>query len=354
MLILIKMSRLIYICLLIGVLFSCRKKESISYYYNPTYITVELPSNFPPMDIPEDNPLTEEGVFLGRHLFWETKLSGDNSMACASCHLPQHAFSDPDAVSTGINGHQGKRNSMVLQNLAWANDFFWDGRILTLEEQIILPVMDSTEMDETWTHFFNEIKNDNLYSKLFYNAFQTEQPDSTHAAKAIAQFLRTMVSSNSKYDKVLRNEALFSPQESAGFDSFNSLSGGDCFHCHGGILGTDFSYKNNGLDQTPIDSGRGLITNNPLDYFKFKVPSIRNIEYSAPYMHDGRFQNIDEVINFYSLEVHPNSPNIDPLIEFAQQGGVQLNPQERIELKAFLLTLSDLDFINNPSFSNPH
>ena len=354
MLILIKMTRLIFIFLLIFSAFSCRKKESINYYYNPTYFSVDLPSNFPPMEIPEDNPLTQEGVLLGRHLFWETKLSGDNSMACASCHLPQHAFSDPESVSTGINGHQGNRNSMVLQNLAWANNFFWDGRVLTLEEQIILPVMDSTEMDESWTHFFNEIKNDNFYSTLFYNAFQTLQPDSTHAAKAIAQFLRTMVSSNSKYDKVLRNEAIFTPEESAGFDSFNSLSGGDCFHCHGGILGTDFSFKNNGLDQTPIDTGRGLVTNNPLDNFKFKVPSIRNIEYSAPYMHDGRFQTIEEVINFYSLEVHPNSPNIDPLIEFAQQGGVQLNPQERIELKAFLLTLSDIDFINNPNFSNPN
>ncbi|MDG2370331.1 MAG: cytochrome c peroxidase [Flavobacteriales bacterium] len=348
------MNKLITIILIFLVLFSCRKKETINYYYNPTFVSIDLPSNFPPMEIPEDNPLTEEGILLGRHLFWEPRLSGDNTMTCASCHLPESAFSDPEALSTGINGSVGKRNSMVLQNLAWANNFFWDGRVLTLEQQVLLPVMDSTEMDENWTHFFNEIKNDNLYTTLFYNAFQTLNPDSTHAAKALAQFLRTMVSTNSKYDKVIRNETTFTPEESAGFDSFNSLSGGDCFHCHGGILGTDYSFKNNGLDQNPIDTGRGLVTNNPLDYYKFKVPSIRNIEFSGPYMHDGRFETIDEVVNFYSLEIHADSPNIDPLIEFAQQGGVQLNPQERIELKAFLLTLSDVEFINNPNFSDPH
>ena len=280
-------------------------------------------------------------------------MSGDNSMSCASCHAPQHAFSDPSPSSIGINGDSSKRNSMVLQNLAWSNDFFWDGSVITLEEQILLPVMDSTEMDESWSNFLNEIKFDNLYRELFYDAFGTLEPDSTHAAKAIAQFLRTMISSNSKYDKVLRYEANFTPDENAGFSSFNSLTGGDCFHCHGGILGTDLSYKNNGLDEFPIDSGRGLVTLNPLDNFKFKVPSIRNIEYSAPYMHDGRFNTIDQVIDFYSTGIHANSPNIDPLIEFASQGGVQLNPTERMQLKAFLLTLSDPSFINNPDFSNP-
>ena len=349
------MTREIFIyIILVFVFFSCRKKVEVEYIYNPTHVTIDLPANFPPMEIPEDNPLTQEGILLGRHLFWETRLSGDNSMACANCHLPEHAFSDPNSLSSGINGDLGKRNSMVLQNLAWANDFFWDGRTITLEEQVILPVIDSTEMASSWIDFFEKIKNDNLYTELFFNAFNTLDPDSTHAAKAIAQFLRTMVSSNSKYDKVLRNEAVFTPDESAGFDSFNSLTGGDCFHCHGGILGTDFSYKNNGLDLSPVDTGRGLVTGQQTDYFKFKVPSIRNIEFSGPFMHDGRFETLDEVIQFYSLEIHANSPNIDPLIEFASQGGVQLNPQERLELKAFLLTLSDHEFINNPDFSNPH
>ena len=332
---------------------SCLKEKNIELTNSPTPYVLNIPSNFPPVEIPDENPLTVEGVRLGRHLFWENRMSGDNSMSCASCHAPQYAFSDPSPSSIGINGDSSKRNSMVLQNLAWSNDFFWDGSVITLEEQILLPVMDSTEMDESWSNFLNEIKFDNLYRELFYDAFGTLEPDSTHAAKAIAQFLRTMISSNSKYDKVLRYEANFTPDENAGFSSFNSLTGGDCFHCHGGILGTDLSYKNNGLDEFPIDSGRGLVTLNPLDNFKFKVPSIRNIEYSAPYMHDGRFNTIDQVIDFYSTGIHANSPNIDPLIEFASQGGVQLNPTERMQLKAFLLTLSDSSFINNPDFSNP-
>ena len=339
--------------LFLFLLSSCLKEKNIELTNSPTPYVLTIPSNFPPVEIPDENPLTVEGVRLGRHLFWENRMSGDNSMSCASCHAPQYAFSDPSPSSIGINGDSSKRNSMVLQNLAWSNDFFWDGSVITLEEQILLPVMDSTEMDESWSNFLNEIKFDNLYRELFYDAFGTLEPDSIHAAKAIAQFLRTMISSNSKYDKVLRYEANFTPDENAGFSSFNSLTGGDCFHCHGGILGTDFSYKNNGLDEFPIDSGRGLVTLNPLDNFKFKVPSIRNIEYSAPYMHDGRFNTIDQVIDFYSTGIHANSPNIDPLIEFASPGGVQLNPTERLQLKAFLLTLSDSSFINNPDFSNP-
>lgn len=345
--------KIIFYNLIFSSLICCKKKEEISLIFSPTMYFLDIPSNFPPIEIDNENPLTEEGVLLGRHLFWEKRLSGDNSMSCATCHNPQNAFSDSNQYSIGVNGHIGKRNSMVLQNLAWSNDFFWDGSIISLEEQILMPVMDSTEMNESWSNAMKELKYDPIYNSMFFEAFGVKNPDSTHAAKAIAQFLTTMISSNSKFDKVLRNEASFTPQENAGYASFNSFTGGDCFHCHGGILGTDLSYKNNGLDENPIDSGRGLVTGNELDNFKFKVPSIRNIEYSSPYMHDGRFTSLDQVINFYSIGIHPNSPNIDPLIEFASQGGVQLDPQERQELKAFLLTLSDPEFINNPNFSNP-
>ena len=348
-----KLLKILFLLSVSALLILCKKKEEIRFAYSPTPYNLEIPSNFPPLEISKDNPITEEGVLLGRHLFWDTRLSGDNSISCANCHTPQNAFSDNNQYSIGINGDIGTRNSMVLQNLAWANDFFWDGRVLTLEEQILIPIMDSTEMDETWSNVMKKLKYDSKYNKMFYEAFGVKNPDSTHAAKAIAQFLLTMISSNSKYDKVLRNETVFTPEENAGFASFNSFTGGDCFHCHGGIMGTDFSYKNNGLDEFPIDSARGKVTGDFTDNFKFKVPSIRNIEYSAPYMHDGRFNSLDEIINFYSIGVHPNSPNIDPLMEFSSQGGVQLDPQERQELKAFLLTLSDPDFINNPEFSNP-
>ncbi len=348
------MKKLIVIALVILIFSSCRKSEELpGPVYAPVPYEMNLPSHFPEMDIPDDNPLTEQGVYLGRHLFWDERLSGDNSMACANCHLPQYAFSDNNATSVGIDGISGTRNSMVLQNLAWSNDFFWDGRAVTLEEQVLMPVEDPIEMHESWSHFMDEIRDDEQYKTMFFEAFGVVSFDSTHAAKALAQFLRTMVSSNSKYDRVIQGEEAFTIQEQAGFDSFNALSGGDCFHCHGGALSTDFSYKNNGLDAVPIDTGRGLVTELPADYYTFKVPSLRNLEYSAPYMHDGRFETLDEVINHYSVGVEHTSPNISPLMEFSAQGGVQLNPQERAELKAFLLTFSDPDFINNPDFQNP-
>lgn len=350
------MRKLVYISFSLVLIFlsSCRKDQTLPRpTYSPTPYNLNLPSNFPEMVIPSDNPLTEEGVNLGRHLFWDTRLSGDNSMACASCHLPSAAFSDPAALSTGIDGSVGRRNSMVLQNLGWADNYFWDGRAVTLEEQVLIPVEDPIEMHEKWSNFMGEIRDDEYYETLFFEAFGVVGYDSTHAAKAMAQFLRTMISANSQYDKVLRGEAIFTPTQQAGFDSFNALSGGDCFHCHGGILTTDHSFKNNGLDAFPLDSGRGEVTGIAADNFTFKVPTLRNIEFSGPYMHDGRFATLDEVITHYSTGVQHSSPNISPLMEFSAQGGVQLDPQEREELKAFLLMFSDTEFINNPKFRNP-
>jgi cytochrome c peroxidase len=354
------MNQRLHTIILLGCLFgitwvtSCRKKETdFQYVYNPTPYDLGLPSHFPPMVIPLDNPLTNEGVLLGRHLFWDKRLSGDNTMACANCHLPEHAFSDPSPFSFGILGEAGTRHSMPLQNLAYASNYFWDGRALTLEEQVLLPVQDPIEMHSSWPEALSKIKSDERYVQLFYEAFGVTKIDSLLAAKAMAQFLRTMVSGNSKYDKVIRGETTFTPQENFGFDLFNSLDGGDCFHCHGGTLSTDHSFKNNGLDVHPADIGRGAVTGIAADNFTFKVPSLRNLAYSAPYMHDGRFATLDEVINFYSVGVEHFSPNISPLMEFSSQGGVQLNPQERLALKAFLLTFTDDEFIENPKFRNP-
>lgn len=350
------MKKYIYISIVFALVLcsSCRKDQDLPRpNYNPTPYNLDIPNNFPDMIIPADNPLTEQGVNLGRHLFWDTRLSGDNTMACASCHHASAAFSDTAAVSTGIDGLQGKRNAMVLQNLGWANNFFWDGRAATLEEQVLMPVEDTVEMHETWSNFMSEIRDDEYYNVMFYEAFGVVGYDSTHAAKAMAQFLRTMISSNSQYDKVLRGDAIFTPTQQAGFDSFNALSGGDCFHCHGGIMTTDHSFKNNGLDAMPLDSGRGAVTGIATDNFTFKVPPLRNIEFSGPYMHDGRFATLDEVISHYSTGLQHSSPNISPLMEFSAQGGVQLNPQDRADLKAFLLMFSDPDFINNPKFKNP-
>jgi cytochrome c peroxidase len=348
----------------IGIVFflSC-KKDKVG--YEPTPYQLEIPSHFPSMQIPEDNPMTVEGVELGRFLFYEKKLSGDNTMSCGSCHAPANAFSDPNQFSTGIQGIQGSRNSMALVNLGWQNFFFWDGRSKTLEEQILLPVRDPIEMHEKWSNALNKLQQDPNYRNRFYKAFGSSQPDSINAAKAIAQFLRTLISGKSKFDVMYKfeNSLPLSASEQAiyntitvsewgGYDLFRSLNGADCFHCHNGPLMQVQKFSNNGLDATFTDLGRGAITGNANDNGRFKVPTLRNIEFSAPYMHDGRYQTLDDVINHYSHTIEMSS-TIDPLIEFAFQGGVQLDAQEKNLLKQFLLTLSDEEFINNPAFKAP-
>jgi cytochrome c peroxidase len=314
------------------------------------------------MNIPDDNPMTVEGIALGRKLFYESQLSGDNTQSCGDCHAPSSAFSDPNQYSTGIDGIQGNRNSMALINLGWQNFFFWDGRAATLEDQILDPITNPIEMHETWPNAVSKLDASAEYRNMFYRAFGQRGIDSLKVTKAIAQFLRTMISGKSKYDVMYKNEYNFTlsqeeqaiyqtvtPDELAGYDLFKSLNGADCFHCHNGPLMQVQKFSNNGLDATFIDKGRGAITGNPNDDGKFKVPTLRNIEFTAPYMHDGRFSTLDEVIGHYSSGIQM-SPTIDPLIEFAGQGGVQLDAFEIDLLKKFLLTLSDQSFINNPDF----
>jgi len=354
------MNRFLFV-ILIGVLvFQACKKDQVGYQTTP--YTLEIPSHFPDMPIPADNPMTEEGVLLGRMLFYETQLSGNNTISCGTCHAPASAFSDPNQFSTGIDGIQGTRNSMVLMNLGWQTSFFWDGRSHTLEEQILQPVINPIEMHQSWTKAVGKLKQDVNYRNAFYRAFGTVDLDSTHVAKALAQFLRTMISGNSKYDVIYKNvnsipftakdQQIWNTvtnEELAGYDLFQSLNGADCFHCHNGPLMQVQKYSNNGLDAIFTDLGRAVVTGNPSDNGKFKVPSLRNIELSAPYMHDGRFATLDDVIEHYSTGIH-QSPTIDPLIEYASQGGVQLDPDQRLLLKAFLKTLTDQEFVTNPNF----
>lgn len=348
---------------LLVLLISCKKG-----IVSPIQQTYQLdePSHFPKMIIPPDNPMTVPGVELGRKLFYEKRLSGDNTLACAGCHSPQQSFSDENRYSKGITGKEGRRNSMALVNLGYQKFFFWDGRSKSLEEQILQPVQDPIEMHQSWTNAVIKIKADANYRKEFYNAFGTDQVDSLLVAKSIAQFLRTMISGSSKYDVMYKQkyslplngkeQALLSSvtnEEWAGYDLFNSLNGGDCFHCHNGPLMQVELFSNNGLDQTFSDLGRGEVTKNPADYGKFKVPTLRNISATGPYMHDGRFQTLDEVIEHYSSGIKI-SPTISPSIEFANQGGVQLDAFEKGLIKKFLLTLTDDDFINNPKFAPPN
>jgi cytochrome c peroxidase len=327
--------------------------------YTPTPYTWTDPDGFPPMVFPLDNPLTVEGIELGRRLFYDERLSGDNSMSCSSCHSPAMNFTDTAQFSTGIHGTTGNRNSMQLYNLGYQSFFFWDGRVNTLEQQVLHPVMNPVEMDESWDDVIAKLEQDALYPEMFRKAFGTVGIDSVRSAKALAQFLRTMVSANSNYDKFLRGDYQFTTDELAGRDLFNKdhdelngIAGGDCFHCHGEPMFTDNLFHNNGLDAFFTDLGRSVVTGNSFDDAKFKTPTLRNIALSFPYMHDGRFATLDEVLTHYSTGLL-HSTTIDPLMKNVDDGGVNLTTQEKNQIIAFLNTLTDMDFINNPAFQDP-
>ena len=330
--------------------------------YSPTPLPLEIPQIFSdniidPV-IPFDNPQTIEGVALGRRLFFDLILSADNSQSCADCHAPENAFTDPEQFSEGIDGLVGERNSMPLFNLAWNYDekFFWDGRTFSLENQAFEPVVNPIEMHSDWEVNVDKLQNHLKYPELFEKAFGISKIDSTHVTKALAQFERTLISANSRFDKHLLGELSLTDSELNGFNVFMDESKGDCFHCHGNAnnpLWTDNLFHNNGLDSQITDLGLGKFTGNPSDNGKFKSPSLRNLQFTAPYMHDGRFSTLDQVINHYS-EGLQNSSTIDPLMKSINNGGVHLSESDKIDLKAFLLSLSDSEFIINPNFKDPN
>jgi len=327
------MKYLFFIFVSVVIFLSC-KKDKVG--FTPTPYELNIPSHFPDMIIPEDN-----------------------------CHSPSASFSDPSQFSVGIDGIPGTRNSMALINLGWQNFFFWDGRAKTLEDQILEPIPNPIEMHQEWKDAVAKLNSDKTYRNMFFKAFGQEGIDSLKVSKAIAQFLRTMISGSSKYDVMYKYEnslplnsieqsvyASVTAEEWAGYDLFKSLNGADCFHCHNGPLMQVQKFSNNGLDATFIDHGRNGVTGNPADDGKFKVPTLRNIALSGPYMHDGRFNTLEEVIEHYSSGIQMSS-TIDPMIEFASQGGVQLDAFEKDLLKKFLQTLTDYDFITNPDFQDP-
>lgn len=339
---------------------SCRKDTKT---YVPTPYWLDVPDHFPPMKVPEDNPMTVEGVALGRKLFYDKILSRDNTISCASCHKASVSFTDDRVVSLGVDQQEGFRNSMPLVNLGWQDFFFWDGRSQTLEEQIFHPVRDPIEMDLTWNQALKRLEETKDYPDLFFRAFGEEGIDSVKTSKAIAQFIRTMISSDSKFDYYYKrtngfdlteeemSQSFLTPQEQEGFNIFITETG-DCFHCHNAPLLHNNNFSNNGLDATFEDKGLGGVTGNANDMGKFKIPTLRNIALTGPYMHDGRFETLDEVINHYSSGL-VHSPTIDPLMKFVDQGGLQLDGDQRQFLKAILETFTDEKFINNPDFQPP-
>ena len=345
-------NKLLYIIIL---LFSCQPDEEI--IYNPTLYNIETPYNFPDMNIPLDNPMTEEGILLGKKLFFDNILSANNSISCASCHIQTSGFSDPNQFSISAEGQAGTRNASTLINLGWSNDFFWDGRSNSLENQISGPILNELEFHNiSWEEVIVRLTENAEYEQLFCQAFGENDIDSNQVKKAISQFERTLISANSRYDKWDRGEIMFTDAELDGLNIFFTERG-DCFHCHGSINFMDNSFHNNALDETFSDLGRFEFTGDLSDQGLFKTPTLRNIEYTGPYMHDGRFSTLEEVIDHYnSGGVY--SVTVDPLMKYINTNpynipnltGLLLTESEKSNLKAFLLTLSDEDFMQNPNF----
>ena len=323
--------------------------------YSPHPFT--LSARFPRPNLPLDNPLLTERVNLGKKLFHDTQLSKNNTVSCASCHVQKNAFSDSRSLSTGSLGLPGTRHSMPLFNLAWKSSFFWDGRSPSLRDQVLLPIQDHLEMNEDLTNVVEKISRDSTYVAAFQRAFSTDTQEQTITTEKIAlaleNFLLTLTSYDSKFDQAMQGKAELSQLEEQGMSLFftefeprSGKRGADCFHCHGGANFSDHQFHNNGLSTTQ-DLGRYIVTNDPADKYKFSTPSLRNIDLTPPYMHDGRFQNLEQVIDHYSDPI-PISATLDPNLAKHPKSGLQLTPQEKAALVAFLKTLSDPQFWKSP------
>jgi cytochrome c peroxidase len=358
--------------LMLMMIAACRDPEVFEPVATP-YIP-EIPAGLPPLADNPANPMTIEGVVLGRQLFYDPILSADNTLSCAGCHQPAASFVDEDeAVSVGIDGIAGNRNAMPIFNLAYSpafgitpegspfGGFFWDSRSASLEDQALLPIEDPIEMHNTLLQAVSDLQAHPTYPRQFYLAFGDSMVTAENLGKAIAQFERSIISAQAPFDSMQRkiDNRFWDDDVLDGFLFFEDLFGGDCIHCHGQGAGlfTDFTYRNNGLDSIFrytdfADPGLGAITGDTADYGKFKVPTLRNLALTAPYMHDGRFETLREVIDFYSEGVH-DTPFTDPLMEFAFQGGVQMDEAEKVALEAFLLSLTDYSIVDDERFSDP-
>jgi cytochrome c peroxidase len=308
------------------------------------------PKNWPePVYNFKKNPLDSSTIQLGRALFYDPILSSDSMVSCASCHSPYNAFTHVDhALSHGIKDRIGTRNSPVLINLAWNKSFMWDGAINHLDVQALAPIENHAEMDETLIHVLAKVGRLKKYQNLFKQAYGTDKITGERFLKAISQFMLTLVSSNSKYDKVMHKEngVTFSDAEQKGYDLFLN----NCASCHTEPLFTNQNFENNGLepDTALRDIGRMKITGKSADSLKFKVPTLRNIERSAPYMHDGRYKSLQMVLFHYSDNIHQSKTLAHQL-----QNKIQLTEEDKKNLIAFLKTLTDNEFLNNKQFQYP-
>lgn len=300
----------------------------------------ESPSHFPPPSYSfESNPLLQEKIDLGRMLFYDPILSKDSTISCASCHSPYNAFAHVDhALSHGIRDIIGTRNAPALFNLAWSSSFMWDGAIHHLDVQPLAPISSHEEMDMSIQEVVQKLEQSPMYALRFKNAFDVEGITGEQVLKCLSQFQLTLVSASSKYDQVVKGENVFTTQEKNGYTLFQQ----HCDRCHAEPLFTSPGFESNGLamDSTLRDLGRAKITTKKEDHGKFKVPSLRNLDYTFPYMHDGRFKKLSHVLDHYT------SANISPKIS--------LSENEKKDLLSFLIALNDTAFIFRKENKYPH
>lgn len=301
-----------------------------------------IPKNFPqPIYDLSKNPITTAGFELGKALFYDGILSRDGSISCGSCHQQQSGFTQHGHdLSHGIDDLLTLRNSLPIQNLAWQKEFFWDGGVFDLDLFAISPIEAHNEMDETLPNVLNKLRNHAKYPSMFEKAFGTKEITTERFLKALSQFQLMCISANSKYDKYIRNEGVtLANEELAGLQLFKQK----CATCHAGELFSDFSYRNNGLPiGNPEDTGRERITLNGQDKYKFRVPSLRNVEVTRPYMHDGRFRSLEAVLDHYEKGIVQSST-----LDSQLKNGIALNTDEKQKIIAFLKTLTDEEFMSN-------
>jgi cytochrome c peroxidase len=293
------------------------------------------------------NPLSQQKIDLGSMLFYDPILSRDSTTSCASCHSQYNAFTHVDHdLSHGIENRIGTRNSPALMNLAWGSSFMWDGAVNHLDVQSLAPITNPLEMDETLPNVIRKLQSSKRYTAMFYKAYGDSVITGERLLKSLSQFMLTLVSSNAKYDSVMRKQAVFTEQETKGYTLYKQ----HCASCHAEPLFTNNSFENNGLyvDNTLNDKGRMAISKNKTDSLKFKVPTLRNLKYSYPYMHDGRFKHLGQVLNHYAMGIQRT-----PTLASQLQKGIFLNNEEKFLLLAFLGTLNDKSFVSNPSYGYP-
>ena len=347
------MKTLYYLVALIPFLWSCSNdngNDSDQYINLP--IDYRVPSNFPPMAYNmSNNPLTQKGFELGKKIFYDGRLASDGVVSCGFCHIQEDAFTHHGhTFSHGVGNGIGTRNAPPIQNMAYQTQFFWDGAADHIELLSMSPISNELEMNGNILDIINMMKNDAEYQKLYKQAFKNGEVNSENMLKALAQFMTLLTSSNSRFDKYRRNETggTLTQEELDGYAIFNQK----CASCHATDIFTDNTFRNNGLPINPQidDIGRMRVTGFDYHKYKFKVPSLRNIEKTAPYMHDGRFNTLDAVLNHYSSGV-VNTQNLDPSLNNNGNLGIPLTAIEKAKLIAFLKTLTDNEFLTNPMLS---